>query len=653
MATKRDERLLYAKDVQKDEQGRSLVSMSEQEVLDWRLCANDILHFADNHCYIFTVDGGTSKIKLYDWQKQFLKERTAMNEHGNPVWNNYILMCGRRSGKTTSSAIYILHKILFHPLKKEIRALIMSLTEDHAQDIMTMIKDLWLALPKYLQRPIKRWLKATIELDNGSWIKLAGCTQYKKARGSGLNLLYIDESAFIPSTIYDKFVSAVFPTVTTGKSYTITMTSTPLAFNHFYKTWTKAENNENGYGYMRVNWDQIPMDYEDDGTPIYRDQEWADDILKTICGNDMLKFKEEFECEFLVNGGSGVFDIPDDIFKNAKELNNSSKSSYKFYEHYDPNFHYAIGVDIGEGVSQDYSVIKVFKMLPINIEENLYKYEEVASFRNNEINTYNFASIIEEFDELYPNNRILVENNNHGHVVLQALQLREVLDLDKLISESKNRLGLMSTSKSKGLGFSTIKKLLKNKQLTIKDTTLYSELISYKGVNHKFKEVKTDKELEKLQKRDGYKNQSSEHDDTVMATMWALYIENAIGAMDEICQFYREVFEGEVLTPEERLKRVEHFFLDQGRGIQTAKHSGLSHENKYNMFDGMTVEAYDAFGNQLIDLESMEDFDDIEDSLYYQQQEEAEDNIVRDIDIFARSKMLTNQGEKVIEMYVP
>ncbi len=652
MASKKDKRILYGSDLQKDENGDFILSMTKANLYEYHKCANDILYFAENYCYIFTVDGGSIKPILYEWQRKFLTERVATKPDGNPLYNDYILMAGRRSGKTISTAMFILHKILFTDLQKEKKIIIMSISEDpHALDILNMIKDMWVLLPKFLQRPVKRWLKSTIELMNGSWIRIAGVTQYGKVRGSGLSDVVLDESAFIPATLYQKFVSAVFPTVTTGKSYTITMMSTPYGFNHFYKIWTQAINGENGYGHMKVVWDEIPDHYTDDGIPVMRGEEFKIKMMKTL-NLTAEQFEEEFNCTFLVTNTNSIFDLPDGMFKPTKPINNSINNCYTFYEHFDPNYYYTLGIDVAEGIGGDYSVIKVYKMLPVNIEEQLYKFEEVASYRNNEIDTYNFASVVEEFDELYPNNKILIENNNHGNVVLQALQLRENLDLDKIVSESDRRLGLMCTAKSKGLGFSTIKKLIKNSQIIIKDTITYTELVSYKGVNHKFKEVKTDKELEKLQERDGYKNQSSEHDDTVMATMWAVYILNMISTMYEIESFYQMVFEGEILSPEQILKKQSLFLLDEGKGLQSAKHNGLSNTSLINRFEGISIEAYDMEGNSLIDIDEIEDFDDFENTAYFQREEEAKDMVVREYDLFKNAGYVTNkETPSVMDMY--
>lgn len=48
--------------------------MTEQETIEYIKCKNDIVYFAENYCEINTIDKGETLIKLYDFQKQLLKE---------------------------------------------------------------------------------------------------------------------------------------------------------------------------------------------------------------------------------------------------------------------------------------------------------------------------------------------------------------------------------------------------------------------------------------------------------------------------------------------------------------------------------------------------------------------------------------------------
>jgi hypothetical protein len=69
-------------------------------------CKLDIIHFADVYCQLTTETGRTGPIKLRKYQKRMLR---AMQ-----VKKYVIILSGRQIGKTTTTAIFLLWKIIFH-----------------------------------------------------------------------------------------------------------------------------------------------------------------------------------------------------------------------------------------------------------------------------------------------------------------------------------------------------------------------------------------------------------------------------------------------------------------------------------------------------------------------------------------------------------
>ena len=53
--------------------GAASLKWTDEMVEDLKLCRKSILHFAENHFYIITLDEGKVKIELYKFQKQLLK----------------------------------------------------------------------------------------------------------------------------------------------------------------------------------------------------------------------------------------------------------------------------------------------------------------------------------------------------------------------------------------------------------------------------------------------------------------------------------------------------------------------------------------------------------------------------------------------------
>lgn len=122
---------------------------------------------------------------LEDQQKLFLRDRSPYK----------ILFCSRRSGKTLSMIIDILHKAFF---RKNQHITLLAPTGDQAKEFAEVFSDMILRSPSIQSSFIVK-NKRDYQLDNGSRIafKSAGAQSGKKEDssvvGSGVNTLYIDE----------------------------------------------------------------------------------------------------------------------------------------------------------------------------------------------------------------------------------------------------------------------------------------------------------------------------------------------------------------------------------------------------------------------------------------------------------------------------
>ncbi len=108
----------------------------------------------------------------------------------------------------------------------------------------------------------------------------------KGAEVHNCSFLYIDEAAFVEN--WDEFFASVFPTISSGETTKILLTSTPNGLNHFYKTCegAKKEGDEwNGYEHVEVSWERVPG----------RDEKWRKEILASM-NNDLQMFSQEFCC---------------------------------------------------------------------------------------------------------------------------------------------------------------------------------------------------------------------------------------------------------------------------------------------------------------------------------------------------------------------
>ena len=136
---------------------------------------------------------------------------------------------------------------------------------------------------------------------------------------------------------------------------------------------------------------------------------------------------------------------------------------------------YVLGVDPSRGTGSDYSVVQVLK---INSEKDI---DQVAIFRNNEIDPETFAGICVGISEYYNKAEMMVESNDIGELVCDKIFYE--YDCDKLINFDKNGLGIRSTKKTKLAGVLLMKKYIENGWLQINDMKTLYELSRFEEKN--------------------------------------------------------------------------------------------------------------------------------------------------------------------------
>ncbi len=225
--------------------------MTPDEQQEYIRCALDVHHFVEKYCKVKREDGSVGNILLRDYQKEILD---------NFVNNRFnILMASRQVGKTISSAIFMLHKILFDNDKN---IMIVANKGDTAVEIVDKIKSIYSLLPFFLKPGIKTWNQKSLTFENGCRIKTSARTK-TPAIGFTIDVLYLDEFAHIPSNIIEPYYTAAFPTTAAVQNSKIIITSTPNGMNLFHKLLTDAERpdgdpQKNNYKPMRVYWYQVP-----------------------------------------------------------------------------------------------------------------------------------------------------------------------------------------------------------------------------------------------------------------------------------------------------------------------------------------------------------------------------------------------------------
>ena len=244
------------------------INYTPDQVEEYIRCADDPIYFIKTHCKIVNIDEGLVNFDLWGFQEEMILS----------FEDNRFVICKmpRQVGKTTTVAAYMLWKILFN---EEYSVAILANKDRQAREILGRIQLMFEHLPRWLQMGVSEWNKGNIKLENGSEI-LASATSSSAIRGTSQNMVYLDEFAFVPTNIQDEFFASVYPTISSGQTSKVLITSTPNGMNMFYRIWTEAEEGRNEYARVDVHWSQIPG----------RDEAWRE---QTINNTSEDQFRQE------------------------------------------------------------------------------------------------------------------------------------------------------------------------------------------------------------------------------------------------------------------------------------------------------------------------------------------------------------------------
>lgn len=442
------------------------IEWTEEMVHEYVKCAKDPIYFSEKYIQIVHVDHGLIPINLYEYQKEIIDKTTRTRRT--------VVVTSRQAGKTTTAVCLILHYILFNDHKL---VALLANKGDAAREILDRIKIAYEALPKWLQQGVVEWNKGSVEFENGSKI-LAAATSSSAIRGKSVSFLYIDETAFVEN--WDEFFASVFPTISSGNTTKILLTSTPNGLNHFYKTCEGAKAGKNGYEFVQVMWNDVPG----------RDQKWYDETLAAM-DFDTEKFAQEMECEFLGSSGTLIsgWKLKQLIYKDAiREV-----GGVNVYIEPIHNGNYVLVADVSRGKGLDYSAVQV-------IDVTKMPYQQVATYRNNMITPVDFASVIHRIARFYNDASILVEVNDIGEqvagIIFEELEYENMLLTENNGREGKRLLsgvagfsgkadkGIRTTKSVKSIGCSMIKLLVEQNQLIVNDFETIREFSTFSKKNN-------------------------------------------------------------------------------------------------------------------------------------------------------------------------
>ena len=422
------------------------IQFSQKEVKEFVKCSKDPIYFIENYVKIVNVDKGLVNFKPYEYQKRIIEASVAERF--------VICKMPRQCGKTTAIVGLMLWYALFN---EDYSIAILAHKLSQAQEIMSRIQLAYESLPKWLQQGIVEWNKRNVELENGSKI-LASSTTASGARGGSFNLVYLDEFAFVPNNIQEKFFSSTYPVISSGQTTKVLITSTPNGLNLFYKLWRESELGRNDYKRISIHWSDTPG----------RDEKWKEE---TIRNTSYEQFRVEFETEFV--GSSSTLIHPDILRTLISETPVQMHGDIKIYHEPQRDHTYFMVVDPSRGVGKDYSVFTIFDATEV-------PYKVAAIYRSNDISPLLLPAIIQTAAIKYNSCYVAVETNDNGqqvadpilrNVILQQVENIKKEDLDTtLFSFEQTRGGRMSIylTNAKDENMDKNKKFLSNVDYEVK-----------------------------------------------------------------------------------------------------------------------------------------------------------------------------------------
>lgn len=453
---------------------RSNVSIewSAEHVEEFIKCSKDPLYFIKNYIQIVNIDQGLVPFNLYDFQENIV----------DTVYNNRFVICKmpRQSGKTTTVAAMLLWYVLFN---ENYSVAILANKMAQSREILGRIQLAYEHLPKWLQQGVIEWNKGNIELENGSRI-LASATSSSAIRGGSFNLIYLDEFAFVHNNMQEEFFASVYPTISSGTTSKVLVTSTPNGLNLFYKIWIDSEEGRNSYKRIDVHWSDVPG----------RDEKWKEETIRNTSED---QFRVEFECEFL--GSANTLIAGSKLRQLVHRTPLHDQNHLKVYKEPQEGHMYFITVDTARGLGLDYSAFVVF--------DAVSPFEIVATYRNNNIPPLVYPNVIREIAANYNDAFVLIETNDIGGQVADILH--QELEYEGILSTQqsgragvtigpgfagKSSLGIKTTKSVKRLGCSNLKTLVESDRLIIPDYQTIFELSSFvsNGVSFEAEEGRHD-----------------------------------------------------------------------------------------------------------------------------------------------------------------
>lgn len=394
--------------------GDLIYQRTEEEKEEWRKCFKDIIYFAEKYCKLMTPQG-IQNITLRPYQIRYLKH----------IQDNQLSigLTPRQAGKTTTTAIALLHYMLFNVDKF---SLICSNKRKSAVEVVDKIKKIYVEIPYFLKPGIYKWNEAEIVMDNGCRIQ-AEATTINSGIGNTIHFLLLDEFAHVPPNIIDKFYNNIFPTISAAKAK-CAIISTQNGRNLFYRLFTAAKQGDNDYKAFEITWKEIPEWNPETQSWEERDEAWHKRQIANYGSEEA--FNSQFGTNFDIGSNTLIPQRKIRTLNSVSFINKdipgvSLSDCWYWHPEVDPTNlrkeFILTTCDLAEGIGQDHTVFEVFRM----VRPGTDTLELVGYFRTNtHARELCARSLMEFYTHWISPERGLIsfERNTYGEIFLRDIQ---------------------------------------------------------------------------------------------------------------------------------------------------------------------------------------------------------------------------------------
>ena len=522
------------------------IQLTDIQIKEIQKCSEDIDYFKANYVQFKTKSGiGFPDQRKY--QDDFIH---ALNDEND----QYVVVFPRQAGKSETTAVWLTWLFLFYP---QIDIGVCANRGSTASDFLAKVKNIFTLLPIWMQQGIKIWNVQRIEGENGTRI-LTDATSGDSFRGGSMNVIVVDECAYVKSSKWGAFSDAVLPSQSALAWKKTVFISTPNGMNHFYdyyknskkrkvlkdlskeevekvKTQEKVLNvfknksgtfdveidkPSNGMELLTVDWKEVPR-YDEKGNLV--DPE--DFKQKTINKEGLQFFLQAYACEFL---GSSHTLISGEVLKELESsiperqmFVNGTTEFVNIYSEAEEGHKYILSCDPAKD-GRDYFALHVIDITKFPFKQVVcgklqIDYLLMPEFIFDLANTYNTAFTI-------------IENNEGAGQSIADTLKRDFeyenlyFDRDGKGDKFKKYPGFRTTPKSRNQLLETLKLLIENNKLEINDADTIFELQRFVLLRKKF------------QAEDGF------HDDLVMSLAIAFCLFNDINNFEDIKKVSESIY---------------------------------------------------------------------------------------------------------------